>query len=77
MIVRWMGGVSLKDRKSSVVLLERLSAEEVSEVVRRGRLWWYRHLHRKDANDWLSKCRDLAVNGQRCGVEVERLGCSV
>jgi len=40
--------------------------EDVPEVVRRGRLWWYGHLQRKDTNDWVSKCRDLAVGGQRC-----------
>jgi len=40
--------------KSSVVLLDRLSGEEVSEVVRRGRLRWYGHLQRKDACDWVS-----------------------
>jgi len=37
----------------------------VAEVVRRGRLWWYGHLQRKDASGWVSKCRDLAVDGQR------------
>jgi len=47
------------------MLLERLSVEEVSEVVHRGRLRWYGHLQRKDANDWVSKCKDLAVDGQR------------
>jgi len=48
-----------------VVLLGRLCVEEVSEVVRHGRLLWYEHLQRKDANDWVSKCRNLAVDGQR------------
>jgi len=66
MMVRWMCVVSLKDRKSSVMLLERLSAKEVPEVVRCGRLRWYGHLQRKDASDWVSKCRDLAVYGKKC-----------
>jgi len=43
--------VSLKDRKSSVVLLEGLSVVRVAEVIRRGRLWGYGHLQRKDARD--------------------------
>jgi len=38
----------------------------VTEVVRRGRLRCYGHLQRKDPSDWVSKCRDLAVDGQRC-----------
>jgi len=63
--------------KSSVVLLERLSVEEVSEVVRHGRLRWYGHLQRKDASDWVSKCRDLEWMARDEGVELERPGCSV
>jgi len=59
-------GVSLKDRKSSVVLLERFSVVGVAEVVWRGGLRWFGHLQCKDASDWVSKCRYLAVNGQRC-----------
>jgi len=35
-------------------------------VVLHGRLRWYGHLQRKDASDWVSKCRDLEVVGQRC-----------
>jgi len=35
-------------------------------VVRRGRLRLYGHSQRKDASDWVSKCRDLAVDGQKC-----------
>jgi len=38
----------------------------VAEVVRLGRLRWYGHLQSKDASYWVSKCRDLAVDGQRC-----------
>jgi len=41
MMVRWMCGVSLKDRKSSVVLLERLRVVGVAAVVRRCRLRRY------------------------------------
>jgi len=39
MIVRWMCGVSLKNKVSSVDLNERLGSEEVADVVRRGRLF--------------------------------------
>jgi len=61
-----MCGVSLSTRKSSVVLLERLSVFGVAEVVRRGRLWWYGHLQHKDESDWVSKSRILGVDGQKC-----------
>ena len=38
MMVRWMCGVSLKDRKRSVDLYSLLDLQSVAEVVRRGRL---------------------------------------
>ena len=65
MIVRWMCGVSLRDRKSSVELIERLGIEGVAEVVRRGRLRWFGHLERKNEEDWVSRCRELEVAGAK------------
>ena len=38
MMVRWMCGVSIRDRRSSVELNEHLGIEGVAEVVRCGRL---------------------------------------
>jgi hypothetical protein len=43
-MVRWMCGVTLKDRQSSRDLLDRLGVEDVGDVVRRGRLLWFGHL---------------------------------
>ena len=65
MMVRWMCGVSLKDRKSNQELLDRLGIASVAEIVRRGRLRWFGHIERKSQDDWVSKCRDLAVDGVR------------
>jgi hypothetical protein len=65
MMVRWMSGVSLKDRKSSKELLERLGIESVSVVVRRGRLRWYGHVERMDSENWVSSCRLINVDGAR------------
>ena len=45
MMVRWMCEVSLKDRRRSVDLYSLLGVESVAEVVRRGRLRWYGHVH--------------------------------
>jgi hypothetical protein len=50
--------VSLRDRRSSVELNERLGTG-VAEVVRRGRLRWFGHLERKNEEDWVSRCREL------------------
>ena len=57
MMVRWMCGVSLKDRRSSVDLYKSLGIENVAEVVRRGRLRWFGHVERKDKDEWVSACR--------------------
>ena len=66
MMVRWMCGVSLKDRKRSQELLDCVDIFGVSERVRLGRLRWFGHVERKGADDWVSKCRELIVVGDRC-----------
>src|SRR2546425_789497 len=62
-MVRWMSGVTLKDRRTSEELKQRLGIESVDTVVSRGRLRWYGHVERKNADDWVSKCRSLKVVG--------------
>ena len=42
-----------------------LGIECVSDVVRRGRLRWFRHVERKENDDWVSACRELQVEGTR------------
>ena len=51
MTVRWMCGVSLKDRKCSVNLYSLLGAQSVDEMVRRSRLRWFEHVERKSGDD--------------------------
>ena len=65
MMVRWMCGVSLKDRKRSVDLYSLLGIRSVDEVVRHGRLMWFGHVERKSGNDWVSDCRNVFTNGVR------------
>ena len=65
MMLRWMCGVSLKDRVKIDELLQRLHIESVSDVVRRGRLRWFGHVERKRGDDWVTACRELAVDGVR------------
>ena len=62
-MVRWMSGVTLKDRRPSEELRLGLGIEGVEEVVRRGRLRWFGHVERKGADDWVSECRRLEVVG--------------
>src|SRR3989441_8001130 len=62
-LVRWMSGVTLKDRRMSEELKQGLGIESVDRVVSRGRLRWYRHVERQNVDDWVSKCRNLEVMG--------------
>jgi hypothetical protein len=65
MMVRWMCGVSLKNRVSNEELNSRLAVEQVADVVRQGRLRWFGHLERKDSDDWVSSCRNIEVVGAK------------
>ena len=60
-MVRWMCGVTLKNRITSEELRNRLSFEAVSEIVRRGRLKWFGHLERKADDDWVKKCTKMEI----------------
>ena len=63
MMVRWMCGVTLKDRVASDELLSRLGIESITEVVRRGRLRWFGHVERKADDDWVKTCQNMEVLG--------------
>src|SRR3989442_11338054 len=62
-MVRWISGVTLKDRRTCEELGQGLGIESVDTVVSRGRLRWYGHVERKNADDWVNKCRNLEVLG--------------
>jgi len=63
-MVRWMCGVSLKDKVSSEELLSRLGVESVYDIVRRGRLRWFGHVEMKPNEDWVKRCQSLEVAGK-------------
>ena len=65
MMVRWMCGVSLKDRKRSEDLCNLGINCVADHVARCGRLRWFGHLERKSVDDWVSACRGLVVEGTR------------
>ena len=62
MMMRWMCGVSLKDRKRSEDLYILLGIQSVAKVVRHGRLRWFGHVERKSEDDWVSACRNEDVD---------------
>ena len=57
MMIRWICGVKLSDRKANMELLSWLGIQCVSDAVRRGRLRWFGHVERKEPDDWVSACR--------------------
>ena len=65
MMVRWMCGVTLKERVDSVELNSRLGIWSLGELLRRNRLRWFGHLERKDSEEWVSACRRVEVVGVR------------
>ena len=65
-MVRWMFGVSLKDRKRSVDLYSLLGVQSMANVMRHGRLRWFEHLERRSVDDWVLSCRKVEVAGARC-----------
>ena len=56
-MIRWMCGISMKDRRTSEELRKFV-------VIRSGRLRWYGHVMRK-SDDWVNKCMEYRVEGRR------------
>ena len=63
-MVRYMCGVSLKERKSNSEL-RSLSIKDIDEVMRRSRLRWMGHVLRKDKDDWVRRSMDMVIEGKR------------
>ena len=64
-MIRWMCGVTLKDKCATNELRERLGIVGVMDVVRKGRLAWFGHLERRDTSDCVSGCREMELAGSR------------
>ena len=48
MMIRWMCGVTLKDKKGSDELRQRLGIKSVCDRVSEGRLRWFGHVEQKN-----------------------------
>ena len=64
-MVKWMCGVSLRDRVLSTELRERMGIESVSDTVKQNRLRWLGHVLQKDDDDWVKKITLFEVEGNR------------
>src|SRR5277367_1456043 len=63
-MMRWMCGVTLSDRCSQNAMLGKLGIRSIIEIMRCNRLRWFSHLERKNVDDWVSKCRNIEVEGR-------------
>ena len=70
-MIRWMCGVSMKDRKTNEELRKQVGVEPTTTVIRSGRLRWYGHVLRKNDEDWVRKCMRFRVKGKKEMVSVE------
>ena len=48
---RWMCGISLRERKASAYLRQRMGVEAIVDVKTGSRLPWYGHAVRREEND--------------------------
>ena len=64
-MIRWMGGVSMKDRRTSEELTELVGVEPITTVIKSGRLRWYEHVMRKSDEDWVKKSMEYRVESRR------------
>ena len=64
-MIRWMCGISMKDRRTSEELRGLVGVETITTVNRSGRLRWYGHVMRKSDDYWVKKCMEFRVEGRR------------
>ena len=64
-MIRWMCGISMKDRRTNEELRRLVAVEPITTVIRSGRLRWYGHVMRKGDEDCVKKCMKHRVEGRR------------
>ena len=64
-MIRWMCGISLKDRRTNEKLRSLVGVEPITTFIRGGRLRWYGHVMRKGDENWVKKCMEYRVEGRR------------
>ena len=64
-ILRYMAGVSLRDRVRSEDVAQRYGVKESSIVLKEKRLRWYGHVVRREEGEPLNRVREVVVDGAR------------
>ena len=62
-MIRWMCGVTMRDRYPCEELRARVGIKPIVDVMRQRRLRWFGHIERREDNSWLKKVQILAVDG--------------
>ena len=58
-MIRWVCGISLKDRKTNEAFRRPVGVEPITTFIGSGRMRWYGHVMRKGDEDWVKKCIEL------------------
>ena len=64
-MVRWICGVSQREKKTNAELRESMGIEKISHVMRYSRLRWMGHVLRKEGNDWVKKSMEMTIEESR------------
>ena len=70
-MIRWMCGISMKDRRTSEYLRRMVGVEPITTVIRSAGLRWYGHMMRKNDDDWVKKCMKFRVEAEYLGRPVK------
>ena len=63
-MIRWMCGVSMKDRRASEELRRLVGVEPITTFIISGRLRWYGHVMSNGDDDWVKKYMEFRVDGR-------------
>ena len=58
-MIRWMCGVSMKDRRTHEELRRLVGVEHITTVSRSSSMGWYGHVLGKGDDDWVKKCMEF------------------
>ena len=73
-MIRWMCGISLKDRRTNEELRRLVGVEPITTFIRSVRLRWYGHVMRKGDEDWVKKCWSIGLKAEDRLEDQERDG---
>ena len=63
-MLRWMCGVSLKDKRRNEDLRKETGIENIRTIIRRARLRWFGHVFRMDDTNEVKKVMNMQVEGR-------------